>query len=259
VVSDPLSERTRLAKRNLLAVSLLAIAYRAFEMNLTEMEIGGAKGQFQAAAVPFLLMAAGVWFFVTFVLSHHLDIRNRERENFEAWAEKKAEENEYRWEARLYERVGNRLLGLADELNGYEMVFGFSSRNIWDKVRSLPRGSALKHNAEILGSITEGILLRGTGRGGSSDIKRPGGEFREKCLCIAVDELELSRLRYDLERMFVNWPIYWVRGVYFARNSLFDFWLPVTVALYALGVLAFDWDASWVKAVSPAPNGVEKQ
>lgn len=81
--TDPLSEPTRLAKRNLLGLSLAALTLRIFHQPATTVEIPGLKG-LSPEAVAFSLLAMICYFLASFVIYCFLDIKNRGRTPHEA-------------------------------------------------------------------------------------------------------------------------------------------------------------------------------
>jgi hypothetical protein len=78
MTTDPLSTATRTAKRNLLAVSILAITYKAFNVTVENIPIEGLNLKFQPGAFAFLLLSAVTYFLATFALYYWIDIKNME-------------------------------------------------------------------------------------------------------------------------------------------------------------------------------------
>src|SRR5690349_8490792 len=76
---DPLATATRTAKRNLLAASMLAITYKAFNGTIENIPIAGLNIRFDKGAFEFLLLAAILYFGATFLFYYVIDMRNLEQ------------------------------------------------------------------------------------------------------------------------------------------------------------------------------------
>jgi hypothetical protein len=76
---DPLSPATRAAKRNLLSVSVAAITYRAFDVSISRIPLGGLEIAFDNRVFAFLLLVLLLYLIATFALYYFIDIRNIEK------------------------------------------------------------------------------------------------------------------------------------------------------------------------------------
>jgi hypothetical protein len=74
--SDPLSSATRAAKRNLLAASLIAVTFKAFNISVERISVVGVNMDFDRGVFEFLILASLAYFLATFCLYYYIDIRN---------------------------------------------------------------------------------------------------------------------------------------------------------------------------------------
>src|SRR4051812_38093337 len=93
--TDPLTSSTRTTKRNLLAGSVAAITYKAFDITADKVSLAGVSITFERGVFEFLLVAMLLYFAVTFILYYYIDIKNFPRlahqEATETWRQSKAD------------------------------------------------------------------------------------------------------------------------------------------------------------------------
>lgn len=231
--ADPLSELTRREKRNLLAISLFAITAKAFDIHLKEVELNGNKVSFDESAVPFVLVLAGAYFLVTFVMYWIIDIKNAEMP-----------EHYTRLPGIANHRFDAWRLALLEEK--FLQISKFFSN---DRVVISPTTEAMNFNGEWRGDVDryfsfsfmyrdiamtpdDQSAYQAVAREISLHIRHWAPEFRSQC-----------RVR----RFIYNVPTRLYMALYVFRNYVWDFLFPLALALYAGGVLVAGWNPDWIK------------
>ncbi|MFZ0845662.1 MAG: hypothetical protein WAM62_07705, partial [Pseudolabrys sp.] len=75
---DPLSSATRATKRNLLGTSTLSIAIKAFDINIEHVDVLGVEVDAAKGALTFILLAAQIYFLLSFLVYYVVDFLNIE-------------------------------------------------------------------------------------------------------------------------------------------------------------------------------------
>src|SRR5262249_10848467 len=74
--TDPLTQATRTTKRNLLAASVVAITFKAFDIVADKIPVAGMTITFDKGVFEFLLVMVLWYFLAAFVLYYYIDIEN---------------------------------------------------------------------------------------------------------------------------------------------------------------------------------------
>lgn len=249
--ADPLSTSTRTTKRNLLAASVIAIAYAAFDVTISKIPLAGLEIAFDQRLFSFLILSVLIYFTATFMLYYYIDIRN-----FERTAHQQSSDKEYslkrdnfahtyaRWQlkklARLLKRpvviesvsLPGALLNLEAPKFDYDRDFeGHYSNAI----------STLVIRQYTSKRRTESIPLYRDGAEGEFAIV-------ERSLSGAMSRYLWWRRLYHLGLLPKR---YGIRALYFIRNYLVDGVLPVTISLIAFLALFQIIDLHWIRDFAP--------
>lgn len=251
---DPLSTSTRAIKRNLLAAATGAIIYRAFDVSISKIPIGGVAIEFDGRVFTFILLVAIAYFLATFALYYFIDIRNVEPTRHQASKEERYENFDKEYSTTHALRVISAIkkslpAGITFDGNGApELVDCF--RRIEDP---LFEEKAIE---PMVGRLVSAVHL-GYEKKTRTESRRPitpaenpelykrvGGQFRRVFV--------KYKRRKSLSRIGLVLPsLYGVRLLYIIRNYVVDGILPIALAVLALAALFQLVDLQWLRSIVP--------
>lgn len=247
---DPLSPATRAAKRNLLAISAVAITYKVFNVTIETIPIGGLKIDFERGAFTFLIICGLVYFGITFVLYYWIDIKNLERTPHQEVTTDKIKLKLSNFRYRTVQSVCSAI------------------QNQLPPSNSIPAGtSGLDENVFLILEAQEKSLLRRIG----CDLRftvvdNSGGDRQlrfvnvttEECpapfraaLDAAVKKIRWYRWRYLPYRLVMFAWTTSVRLTYGFRNYGTDGILPVALMLFAIAAMYDLVSVRWLVNIVP--------
>lgn len=233
VAYDPLSDRTRLAKRNLMAISLIIIAYRGFNITVNEVEFAGTKITMQPDVIPFLLAASGLWFSVSFITSWYIDIKNPGDDQFISSIGKSSD---------------SFLRGLANAIYERAISIAYISKNlsIDEKLKTTAMDAIKIYGLQsnLNNAIRSCIII--SGRYEEDDMNRIIRSIDER-----IYEGSLVYRAHKAASFSKTAPMSFV---YFLKNVLIDMFFPILMAAYAGYVLWFKPEMQWIKNIVPSAN-----
>lgn len=254
MITDPLSPATRIAKRNLLAVSILAITYKAFNVTIENIPIEGLNLRFEKGAFAFLLLCGAAYFGVTFVLYYLIDIKNVEETPHQQFTTQKFHDL-------ISSRRRQSLFELAKKFEATlpePLYFGGWTPGPTDRLleNCEKRNFLINETALQLGTQNAffKISSRNVGGGNAIDPKTNAGVY-EKPIQIALDHLhEYQRSMGRYKKLLRPWLIS-VKLMYAIRNYGTDGIFPIGLALFAIAAMYNIVDVQWI--TSFLPSGVK--
>jgi len=233
MATDPLSTATRATKRNLLAVSVIAIAYQAFDVRISKIPLAGLEAVFDPRLFAFLLFALLFYFFVTFCTYYYIDIKNIEQTPHQKFAFERYKE----WNQLAARIHASRLLTrLQRNAPGLYIIEG--------EQLAFQKLSIVRHpqySTDELPQDVEAILHSYRVSRPANPSRPEGADFIAKhepllkpFRHIIHDTLVRFRRRRPLDYLLILVQYHSLRGLYFFRNYFLDGLLPI-----ALGIIAF--------------------
>lgn len=244
---DPLSSATRAAKRNLLVASTVGIAYRAFDVSISKIPLGGLAIEFDKRLFAFLLLAVLLYLLGTFTLYYFIDIRNVE----EAPHLLRAKEAFTKRTGGFHEIVARRILRKMHKALPPDVVVTPHSENqIAMALINGPHPSLLdsKGISEWQPSL---VLLHKKQPPQTTLTRDASGELYSiaDSVIIAATKSFATRQRWYLRRLEIQ--LFITKAVYFVRNYITDGFLPIALALVALAALFNIVSLSWLRTLVP--------
>jgi hypothetical protein len=243
--TDPLTSATRDTKKNLLAVALVAITYKAFDISTDTIPIAGMAIKFDRSVFEFLLLVVLAYQLITFILYYYIDIRNFDRlahqDATEKWRQGRVNSLTYA----MWRNAGAKTQPRADSSDTSTSKIRISAaQGYWEHLN--------KWTKDTPGLVR--LLIR---------MRREPIKYAEIISVHRIDDARNITIGEDLAhaeirkaaeeslRAYSRWfplrylwviattsPRTWtVRTAYFLRNYGFDGVLPVIAALIALTAL----------------------
>jgi hypothetical protein len=245
--TDPLSNATRNAKRNLLAVSVLAITYRAFDVSIDKIPIVGLSINFDSRVFVFLMSLCLLYFFCTFALYYFIDIKN-----LEPLSHQLASEHHF------IERIGT-FAGVNENLymrrlEGLFPGFEFGGFNrIASLLRHIEQDSVFQRENEARSVISS---LRISVRG-EQPLSFDHFHLAQDATLYNRAARELRQMMRGYKRRFLLLKarqflrVRAIRLVYFIRNYGTDGLLPILLGITAMLALYNLIPLEWLRHIAP--------
>lgn len=251
---DPLSNTTRVERRNLLAVSTIAITSKAFSVAVDTIPVAGLSIHFETGVFSFLLMISTVYFLVVFLLYYFVDLKdfpvpNHLKETDKIYSEKVAayRQREIRRLNPLIEALmppGYRAV-VDDRLVGNALT---DADDLWPQRSKFDASVSTAH-----GETPIKLLYRGEGDKDSKWLKRSDNlELQQKAEEVLYKLLNTYGHRVHLYRMMLRPKLYAIHFLYMLRLYAIDGILPVCLAVLAVAALYNLIDVTWLSNLVPA-------
>lgn len=251
---DPLSPATRATKRNLLAVSMLAITYRAFDVTIDKIPVAGLSIAFDNRVFAFLLIASLLYFTATFALYYYIDIRNAEKTPRE-----KEREQSYQsmrngfWSmhaANVFKRIQKRLP--SDILINANQS-GTLAHEFQEMEAAHFDPSTIPHLSPQVFQI---FRRSGPGRPLGEPLRPDEHTDLYEIIGKTIDDSMAKYLRSRRRHSYrFTAFLFGTRALYFTRDYLMDGVLPLALALVAFAALFHLIGLQWLRDMMPMPPG----
>ena len=255
-IIDPLTPATRATKRNLLAVSMAAVIYKAFDITADKISVFGLNISFDRGLFGFLLLVMLTYFFVCFILYYYIDIRNRRRLQHEleteSWlSQRVAALTHGYWQegtVRIHELRSGLHCNVDQEyyatLGKWTLGYPTVLRLIW-RMKKSPVPT--KELISVYGSTTPART--------PDNSRIFTAAEKEETLQEAIKLIDAHTRRFPLRYLrmkLLNLPRLWtVRAAYFLRNYAIDGLLPVLLAVIGVAALFEIIDLHFLKSLAP--------
>lgn len=230
---DPLSAATRTEKRNLLALSVVAITFKAFNVKIEKIPFVGLSVDFEQGAFEFLLIIGIIYFGVTFTIYYFIDIRNDRKPDHLIAAEKR-----YRAKLDTYRAHASEVLArqMQEQLG--------PPYNVNSPTGHLDTAlDAAEHDLPFKKKEEDVFFFVGVNR------ETPLGDIRKRGDDLVYAALPRYRRSFRRYRYLMGMWLSGVRFLYFVRNYGIDGLLPVVLGAVALlaiyDVISLSW-LSWL-------------
>lgn len=236
--NDPLSDLTRREKRNLLAVSLFIITAKVFDIHLKEAELNGHKISFDEGAVPFILVVSGLYFLITFIQYWIIDYKNYTPPAHYRMLKAQFHDTTKNWKR---DHLLNEITQIVNKYNKInimqERALGSYVANIiiLNLVKTIKLDIDYQSN-----SITE-LLFNKYLVGTETDRIEAKTLISRTLFAYKIASTSKTSLNYTIFLTF--------KSLYIFRNYIWDFAVPVVLAIFAGFVMA-GMDVSWLKELT---------
>jgi hypothetical protein len=235
--NDPVSTATRATKRNLLVVSVLAIAANAFNISIEKIPIAGLSINFDNRLFAFLLLIALVYFLGTFILYYTIDIKNLEKTPHQEESEKAFREHLTGFEQRYAARIQADLRSLAPLNHRFHLT------NFADHLRTGEFDNILTYR--ILGTKAPASPRQGLAEMSRNENPIVFNSI-DKRLKYWIDRFPRAKA-WDARRARLT--IRGIRLMYLTRNYLVDGALPILLGVVALAAVLGYINLHWLQNI----------
>jgi hypothetical protein len=246
---EPLSDTTRVTKRNLLLAGTLAITYRAFDVTVERIPIGGGLVvDFNKGVFAFLLTIVLIYFLVSFALYFFIDVKNIEDTSHQKTSAQLLANATNRRIARFLERAASDARTAVQRPYKLVLSSGINAA-MFDYLSRSAKGRTAFLSQMIPNTVYElhggPFILPGTK-------KPPEHEVAKEAADKFVMELFRTIPLFDRTRDILAWSRYrGVGAVYILRSYIVDGLLPL--ALGVAGILAMYQllPLDWLRHIAP--------
>jgi hypothetical protein len=254
--TDPLSAATRLAKRNLLAASLVAIVVTAFNVSIEKIPVAALQISFDKGAFDFLLLVVLIYFLVQFCVYYYVDVRNFKRLQHqtatESWHREKVAASVVRFIERhskwLKKQIKTAFVTI-DPTPKLEDYLGRITEGHPSPIRLWREMKRDRHG--FIGLMWQLHSLNSDAKELDIDPGRIKAEER-RLIGRAQSNLYRYPLYYALSQASAVPRVLFVHAMYFLRVYGLDGVLPVLTAALALLAMWHVIDARWLASIAPA-------
>ena len=250
---DPLSNSTRVAKRNLLVASVAAVTYRAFSVKIQRIPVGNVSIEFDDRVFTFLLAIVLLYFLMTFLLYYFIDIRNTQPTMHFLGSEK-------RYHDKISSLASQTEIEILEALRARFPAFGFASNgHLANLLRSIEIGSTYRRvdtkeeNKGPRAAIGIYDLKTTTPHNPQGSMLQDQNEkMRAESARIARALIRRYRRRFLTTRALALPRRYLVKLLYLTRDYFIDGALPVLLGAIALLAVYDVLSLEWLQHFAPA-------
>jgi hypothetical protein len=234
--TDPLSTATRATKRNLLVASIVAIAYRGFDVTVERIPVAGLSIAFNEKLFTFLILCCLLYFLATFSLYYYIDIRNfpppthqRDSESMQA----------HTWKEFVAAQQKSIIAAVSEKLTKGQSVIPSSHFDSWFscQIDFVDMAYSIVQKSDIRGDIS-------LDRSQSADVYK----FADRMLAERRSSF-YRRIGFNKFRKSLRWRV--IAATYFIRNYLIDGVLPIALAVTALTAVFNVISIRWLQYLVP--------
>ncbi|TRC76893.1 hypothetical protein FJV83_24165 [Mesorhizobium sp. WSM4307] len=251
---DPLSNTTRVERRNLLAVSTIAITSRAFSIVVDTIPVAGLSMHFSPGVFSFLLMISTVYFIIVFLLYYIIDLKDFEVPNHLAVTDKLYAEKVARFRSAEIGRLANIINATLGA--GYRVVLSEIFSSVLSKADAMwPRKldkSAAFATGPYSGDIIQLLYTAPNATSGAWITKTEDPDKFSKMEEFCFDTILRFGFRARIHRIRMMPWLYSVHMLYMFRLYAIDGVLPVFLGILAIASLYNAVDVTWLSGLVPA-------
>ncbi|TRC93903.1 hypothetical protein FJV77_20725 [Mesorhizobium sp. WSM4306] len=247
---DPLSGTTRVERRNLLAVSTIAITAKTFNISLQTIPIAGLSIRFDPGVFSFLLVVTIIYFGVTFILYYIIDIKDSQIPAHISRTDESYNKKVDKFTSKTSAKVELEIDGALPE--NYSPVFDHQSYQkilreadlVWP--RKLEPSEFLKGGHDAIIRVLHHLPGEKSGKWVlSSDAAYAG------LAAIAQTNVWRYGLRVHLYRIFLRPWRYSIHSMYLFRLYGIDGVLPILAAVVSVAAIYNLIDLTWLSTLVP--------
>lgn len=248
---DPLSPATRTTKRNLLAASVMAITYSAFDIHISKLPIAGLAIDFDDRVFSFLLLSVLFYFSVTFAVYYFVDIRNLEKTPHELENEKSTQYSQNAF----WSTHAKAVLGEIGDAIAPNVVVTHPATlgNLFQKMEEPFFDMGKVDNfCQVVASELRIVLPKSATREHQDPLSRDANSdlyARADAIIRKAFIQYLAKRRCHRQRMILRLRA--VRIFYYFRNRILDGYFPFVLALIAFASLLHIIDLHWLRYLVP--------
>lgn len=248
---DPLSPSTRIAKRNLLAVSILAITYKAFNITIENIPIAGLNIRFDRGAFAFLLLCGASYFGLTFLFYYLIDIWNIEETPHQQNVRQRFDNRISSFRTRCVQLLNQEVI---ECLSDPFYLSGLSPGSMNRLLEQCERKNFDIDEAALKLGTPQSILNIGSRNIGGGNALNPASyrEVYEAPIKITIKHLKDYRRDVRRYRFFLLPWMTSVKLMYATRNLGLDGILPIALAILAIVAMYDLVSVHWITWLLPS-------